>query len=32
MRRFAAQTSALIWAIIGFGAGAMVVLWIFNAN
>jgi hypothetical protein len=32
MRRFAATTNALMWAIIGFGAGAVMMFWIFNAN
>jgi hypothetical protein len=32
MRRRAAATSALIWAMVGFGAGAVMMIWIFNGN
>jgi hypothetical protein len=32
MRRMAAATNALIWALMGFGAGAIMVMWIFNGS
>ena len=30
MRWFTAAASALIWALMGFGAGTLMMLWIFN--
>jgi hypothetical protein len=32
MRRFAMVTNALIWALMGFGAGTFLMIWIFNAS
>jgi hypothetical protein len=32
MRWFAAATHALIWALMGFGAGSVLMLWIFTGS
>jgi hypothetical protein len=32
VKRLPAATNAFIWALMGFGAGAIMMIWIFNAN
>jgi hypothetical protein len=32
MRRFPAAANALIWSLMGFGAGTILMLWIFNGS
>jgi hypothetical protein len=32
MRRNAAATNALIWALMGFGAGSVLMVWIFSGS
>jgi len=32
MRRYGAATHAVIWALMGFGVGTMLMLWIFTGN
>ena len=32
MRRYVAMTSALIWLLMGFGAGSALMVWIFTGS
>jgi hypothetical protein len=32
MRRYAGATHALIWALMGFGAGSVLMVWIFTGS